>query len=326
MNPILVHIVPFALSLILLFYRLKSVSDKYVRLTMFLCLAIYMGLRGSEVGTDTAGYLNFFDKVENFTNDDIYKYKDPIFAIYSKVIVVITGGADWFFLLVSSSIYAWGIADFTTKNIKYPFAFIYPLFAMNYINFGMSGIRQSIAMGLVFLLYGRRINYRFVVLSLLAVGFHITSILPIFLLLVLEKPLRSGILILLAVLMGWLPFSLISDRLLFSVTSTGQGADMFYIHVLIAIIFLVGSKYKGNYRLMLYLALILIFQKGVALYPELFRMVLYFSVFMWVALENVVINYEVKLKVVALLTFNMLFFIVYSFFVYDDAGILGRNG
>lgn len=146
-----------------------------------LLLTLFYGLRGSKVGGDTSTYIQMFlsDGNQSFSEmwSSVWRQKGPFYVVL-----------EWLFYRITPSPQAWLIATsfffFSSlsyllyKNSNSPLFSLIIYFAI-FGTFQMTGIRQSMAMAMLFFAYQKIKNNKFVsfiVILLVAFLFHKTSI------------------------------------------------------------------------------------------------------------------------------------------------------
>ncbi len=141
-------------------------------------LAAITGLRGKYVGTDTLGYMN------NFLRMDSYSWKYALsdrsgrfewgYKLLTKLIGVITDNEN-VFLFIVAAIFAICLGIYINKNSKNRFLSILLYYTVSGFSFQLSGVRQSLAMGICLLSFEyikQRKLFKFLVLAFIASLFH----------------------------------------------------------------------------------------------------------------------------------------------------------
>lgn len=170
----------FVLSLIALLGSLKRNSLKsnfYVVFFSILTLILFQSLRKSTIGIDVVTYLNFFERLstENIENfQDEYYSLEVGYLYFNKFIGLLTSDNQLFLGVISAAIFL-PIGYVIYKNSVNVYLSIIALVTLGIFNFSFSGLRQSIAIGLVFLSYEfikKRKLLWFILIVLLASSFH----------------------------------------------------------------------------------------------------------------------------------------------------------
>lgn len=152
------------------------------------------GLRNSEVGADTANYINRFESADTYSWETILKafrdvylsgdtllssgdplYKDPGYFAFQKIVHIFTDNAQIYLLIVAVIIFA-SLAYFIYKNSDDP-VFSYILFSTLFYSFyAITGIRQALATALIvfigFEFIKERKIWRFIVIAVIAFTLH----------------------------------------------------------------------------------------------------------------------------------------------------------
>lgn len=147
-----------------------------------LILILVSGLRSYYVGTDdTLIYSTFFERDYNKSFEDIWQseLKDPVYYIFIKCISLIFGHDFHIVLIICAIMYVIPVCILIKKESPDPmFSFIL-LITMGFFFFSMNGIRQSLAMGFLMMAYfplKDRKLLKFVLLVAMAACFHKTAL------------------------------------------------------------------------------------------------------------------------------------------------------
>lgn len=156
-------------------------------------LAAFSGLRGLSVGPDTPTYFHWFEELKSVSwNDLLYNFyltyivgveRGPGFPIFVKIFQVISQSWQLFLITIAAFFYT-SLGVFMYKNtrslIDVVFAFV--LYVALFQIIALSGIKQQIAIGLVFI----ALNYlkskelfKYILIVLIASQFHVTAIIMI---------------------------------------------------------------------------------------------------------------------------------------------------
>lgn len=126
-----------------------------------------------EVGCDWSGYFNHWTRAEGMSAQDILVGREPLW--WGFLAIARAAGAEYLLANVVTSIVFFAGVHHLAKRQSDPFIFLVLLFPVLIINMPMSGIRQALAIGIIcfaFTAFVERRLRRFLVLVLLAAGFH----------------------------------------------------------------------------------------------------------------------------------------------------------
>lgn len=144
-------------------------------------LAFVAGFRSSSVGADTPGYVRSFQNAQPLDWNSfigLFGKKEPLYYTLTGTLRHITDNYTVLFLIIAA-FFITAVCYFIKKyssNILISFILF---MSMGYFSFSMAGLRQTIAMGFMILALDRIINKKylsFVILILIATGFHVTSL------------------------------------------------------------------------------------------------------------------------------------------------------
>ena len=185
----------------IMFKRYHKENSVAFCVIIFFILTIISGCRASTVGTDTHAYLNLFlinnDLLSGFANQEI------LFEFLCKFIGLFTTNAQWL-LIVCSAITNFGVLYFAYFNSKNVTLSIFLYISLYFYFFSMNGVRQFVAIGIVLIaseFAKRRKIIPFIVLILLAIGFHSTAIFALILWFVFDKKLSKKMIFFIAILL-----------------------------------------------------------------------------------------------------------------------------
>ena len=138
-------------------------------------LFIMSALRADTVGTDVAGYIEHFRKIPNTSIVDVITTgKDRGFYVFIKLLSYLISNPR-FYLVVIAAIFALSISVFIYRYSKEPAFSFFALLPLSFIYFSMTGLRQTLAMSVVLFAYPyivRRKPLHFFLLIILASAFH----------------------------------------------------------------------------------------------------------------------------------------------------------
>lgn len=168
---------------------IKSTRAKTIKLLFILFpIIIFTGLRSENIGVDTIAYLDEYISAQH--GSPYYRPTEPLFSLLVAICTSI-GLSFNGFLLIQSALYYLSLAHLAiTTQSKNNFIYVALIISLGLFSFGLSGVRQSIAMAIFFfsvyfLVRGRIFIYS--LLSLIAFLFHNSSIVPFSLLFLVRK-------------------------------------------------------------------------------------------------------------------------------------------
>lgn len=147
-----------------------------------LILILVSGLRSFYIGTDdTSIYYSYFKRDYDKSFEEIWRdeNKDPIYYIFIKCLSLIFGNDFHAVLVVCAAIYVIPVCILIKKESPDAMVSLVLLITMSYFFFSMNGIRQSLAMGFLTLAYfplKDRKPLRFILLVAAAACFHKTAL------------------------------------------------------------------------------------------------------------------------------------------------------
>jgi len=159
----------------------KNKKNLFLLVVMFLILALISGLRGINVGTDTRGYIDIFNNIaQNFQFEKKFDYSvEPLFAILNGVVSSLNGSSQSL-IMITSIIINFFVVKGILEHSKDKFFSLFLYIGLYHYYQTFNGIRQYIAISLIFFSYkyvkSREFN-KFILMNLIAVGFHITALL-----------------------------------------------------------------------------------------------------------------------------------------------------
>jgi hypothetical protein len=130
----------------------RSNISVYIYITIILCL--FVGLRGINVGSDTATYYYHFQNLKNESFISmIEKYKTDVgFYLITMVLAKILKNYN-VYLILTSLIYLIPVAVLIYKKSTNPLYSYFLFFCFGLFTFSMSTLRQTIAIGLCIIAY-----------------------------------------------------------------------------------------------------------------------------------------------------------------------------
>ncbi len=170
------------LGFILKFSNAKD-RNKYIFISMFVMFVI-LALRHKNTGTDTATYINAFERFSKYSFTDIIRIffngdqKDPTYYFTGWVFSRLTKEPQ-LWLAFLSAIFCLVIGILIAKESKAPSLSIVILITLGFFGFSMTGLRQTVAMCILILSYEfikRKKPIQFILLVLFASLYHNTAL------------------------------------------------------------------------------------------------------------------------------------------------------
>lgn len=168
----------FILMLFLIFCSAYNGRGKFKLCLSGTLLAILMGFKNVTVGNDTPNYIEFFLRLKNMSSfvDNSSRFEKG-FQIYTKIIGMLFDSYQALFII--SAVFCIACICFgiykNSKNWQYSlFLFV----GLRFYYFFLSGLRQSIAVSIIFVAYVFLKENRkklFIILVLLASTFHFSA-------------------------------------------------------------------------------------------------------------------------------------------------------
>jgi hypothetical protein len=154
-------------------------SKKIYATIAFLLVFIISAFRDISVGSDVLGYVNYFFTVKNMGVSDLFLHRfEPGYIVLNKLLCLFIDNEQLFLaaiaLIVLTMIFI-GIYKYSSI----PSLSVYLFITMGFFAFTLSGFRQAIAMGIVFLSFTflkENKLLKFVLIILLASLFHKTAL------------------------------------------------------------------------------------------------------------------------------------------------------
>ncbi len=309
-------------------------------------LVVLMGFRGKTVGIDTTAYFEMFQRNNSLGSFGINStsYKDEVgFQLLMIFLNKIAAGFQ-VLTIIEALIYVIPVMAFIHRYSKNPYYSVFLFLAFDYYLFGMTAMRQTIAMGIVMIAVMKALEERmgsFVLLVLFASLFHITALvaLPIYF---LKKKSINNVNIFAAITISLIVYIFKNQiqnvvrsyaRIDYGNMTTG-GNGMYLFLVSIVIIDLIINRDKdetidGAYGLVRYMLISTVIIYPVLQFnPSAFRLHFYYSIVMIVYIPNTLqliqnenmrhlasIGYTlVSLYYMSSYTFNQLGAVPYKFF------------
>lgn len=297
----------------------KKSRKRYILFSSVI-LVLISGLRSYDLGTDTIGYfLSFEDDVQSsFRQIWNSESKDPFYHIFSKFLSLIVGHDFHLVLLIFAVIYMSAFGKLIYKESPNLLISFIVFISLGFFSFSMHGVRQGLAIAIIMFSYfplrDKKI-LQFVGLVLIASLYHSTAI--IFLIaypccrLGFNKKsaiLYIGILAVLLVagndLVRMFALEVSAYDARFEGYAETDRALSYSGFIQLCLFFLLvlfniksfKKKDKDSSLLITLLVLALIFQSCAVFIAELFRIAMYFSIFLVILLPRVLATYPTKYK------------------------------
>jgi len=278
---------------------------------IFVALVFITGFRSYGYYTDTKVYHAFYQTNAKKSLIDLFlanfdgETKDPFYHFTGSLFAHLgIGFRAW--IIIVSMVYYGGFIYVLNRFSKVPFISILGLTALSYVFFTMTGIRQTIAMGICFFAFVKAYDRKlipFIILVFVAFLYHSSAL--IFALTYVMINRKLGILhlslLVVALLMSVLIPGAINaivrelawneDLAAYANTTTGLSVAGYIIQLAIGVASLVISgkdymKSKEGIALINMVVLGLVFQTFVVRIDNIFRLSMYFSVYGVILLSN----------------------------------------
>lgn len=295
-------------------------SRKRYMLFSGVLLVLISGLRSYNLGTDTMVYYSAFEDVVQLSFRQICdsEFKDPFYYIFSKFLSLIVGNNFHLVLLVFAAMYMSTFGKLIYKESPNLLISFIVFISLGLFSFSMHGVRQGLAIAFImssyFPLRDKKI-LKFIGLVLIASLFHSTAII----FLIAYPCCRLGFNKKSAILyIGILGVLLVSgDNLVrtfaleasaydarfeaYAVTEKSLTYSGFIQLCLFFLLVLFNMKSfkekdKDSSLLITLLVLALIFQSCSIFIAEMFRIAMYFSIFLVILVPRVLATYPVKYR------------------------------
>lgn len=338
-------------------YKLDTINQSRVlkNYVVFICLLLILqsALRNIAIGADTYAYYNEFENVKDLDWDSIfYKFyqvyvlydgKDAGYTLLQKIFQVISSNFQFYLFCIAVFFFS-AFGKFIYQNIKSirdAFIVLCIYQAIYYDFFSITGIRQTLATGLLLLscnsIYKRKL-IKFLVLCLLAMTIHKSAIIfiPFYWLANLKHPARYTKVAILALPLIFIfarplaiyltTFEFTSQYAMYAEsTYETTGASNFILLMLIAAIFLFLFQKRFNKSSKYEIVQINAFNIALLLTPlawidpSLMRIVQYYSIFMPLVLSNIVNLAQIQLNINPRLSLLIIIIIFTAIILKHDA-------
>ena len=160
--------------------RLKKPKKAYCYI-LFIAFSLIIGLRHYSIGTDTYSYVFNFLRAKGLSETPLYMlldYREFLFLLFRNIVREFTDSYTIYLLLIAF-FYMGSVLCFIYKYSTIPSISVLLFMSMGYFSFCMSGLRQTIAMGIFIIAVMALQEKKYIkcaILLLIATGFHISSI------------------------------------------------------------------------------------------------------------------------------------------------------
>lgn len=204
---IIIYMSCFAISLIFCkIYERYCIQRNYMelpwhkKLIWFLFIIsgpVFISAIRYDVGTDYFAYINWFNNINSLPIDMVIQKfgNEPLYLILNKVAFILFKEPWGIFFLSSLLIHIFIIygIDFFKEHLSMPMALF--IYYMLHFNFGLNGIRQMIAISIVFyslkFIYQRR-PFKYGFFIVIATMFHNTALISILFYIIISYKYRGG--------------------------------------------------------------------------------------------------------------------------------------
>ena len=226
---------------------------------MCFLFVFFIGLRSSNIGTDSPGYAKSFINAPDLSWDVIkgfFSKKEPFFYFLQSLVRSITESYTVWFLFIAI-VYMIPVSCFIYKYSEMPFMSFILFMSMAYMNFAMAGLRQTLATAFLLVSFNfvfKKKFFRFIFLVLLASGFHITSLVFILVMFIRKSKVKAWHIV--ASILGLFLCLLFGQNLISFIVKFAFGDESYYIK----------SEFGGYSTLILFVAIViaaLIFNKNI---------------------------------------------------------------
>jgi len=314
------------------------VGKRIYTILMGTALFLISALRAETVGTDIPGYISKFKVIPDYDISSIMTIdKDSGFYVFIKLLSFINTSPR-FHLVVIAAIFAISVSVFIYRYSEEPAFSFFALLPLTFFYFSMTGLRQTLAFCVLLFAYpfiiGRK-PLHFFALVIFAAAFHKTAL--VFSLAYLASYIKWNWKTVIVVTVGFIAIYLaryyVVLLLLFALPERGYGVTdagggfttlIMYLGIfLFTLIFGQGIKNDSEYYPMYFILVLgMVFQMMTPMLNEMFRLALYFNVYVIVFLPTVIRrikdrNLGLDCYMGAVCCLGVLYFV----FTYADAGV-----
>lgn len=311
-------------------------SRKWYLIISSIILILISGLRSYYIGSgDTSRYAEMFSNDINLSYSEIYKtaWKDPIYHIISVFLSKILGNNFHYILMVFATVFIFCYDKLVYKNSPNLLISFIIFFAMGFFNFSMHGVRQGLAIAFIMLSYFPLRNNKlipFLIYIAIAACFHKTALIfavayPFCRLGFNKKTLFIYIAFIAImffvgndILRGFAEEFASYDGRLSYYANTSKSLNMSGCIQLILFLILIMTNLKSYMAkdkdasvLLTLLILAIVFQTFAIFIAEMFRVAMYFSIFLVILVPRFLSCYTKKYRTIVTITLCVLLLIYF---------------
>lgn len=313
-------------------------SRKWYLIISSIILILISGLRSYYLGSgDTSRYANMFAEYSSMTYREIYEtvWKDPIYHIFSVFLSKILGANFLYVLIVFGAIFMFCYDKLVYRKSPNLLISFIIFFSMGFFNFSMHGVRQGLAIAFIMLSYFPLKDKKlipFLIYVAIAACFHKTALIFAVAYPFCQMEFNKKTLLLYIAFIAIMffvgndilreftaEFSSYDERLnYYSQTSKALNMSGFIQLLLFVILILTNfksyiAKDKDSTVLLTLLILALTFQTFAIFIAEMFRVAMYFSIFLVILIPRFLSLYSEKnRKIITVVLCVLLLFYFYS--------------
>lgn len=297
-----------------LYYPYHYHIDRKYFIFITILLSLFIGLRGIDVGSDTATYFYHFSNLKNTSYKDIVlRYNSDFFFYYiTKVFAGLLRNYN-LYLIITSLIYLIPIAILVYKKSEDPVFSYFLFFSFGLFTFSMSTLRQSISIGLcisAFLMMEKKKLLSALMIAL-AAGIHFSAI--VFFPVLLIKRIRLNILTIIPLILAPIFFLLFFPQItnflisaadignynteIYVITSVGGIGMILFLIIVLSIGIMPFKRVKLRHEadftiffMMVYCALLIFISTRFNL--AVMRLYYYYFIFIIVYIPNMTARFE----------------------------------
>lgn len=325
-----------SIMILFIFFSIKNFDSKKITFLCGTILFFFMGFKGSYIGNDTRNYIYFFERLGTYTEwyNSLLRFEIG-FQIYNRFIYLYFQKYQYLFIF-TALVCMFCISKVIRKNsVNVGYSF-FLFVGLRFYYFFLSGLRQAIAISIVFLSFNSlkdKKYIKFLFLIFLASTFHITAIISL-----LALPLtkykftkRKLILIFLFIIIMYLFFNNIIFIILkilptyyshYVTTIAFKSGNLgnyinFIIKLIFIIIIYIFNYYKNNEKKIknLYIYFMII-ATGISLFATkasiLDRLEQYFWIFSILVIPDIINSCKVKRNRIILGVSITIFVLIYN--------------
>lgn len=167
---------------IIYYYSGKRRVSKILLITIISTyMIILISFRSYNVGWDTLNYVDFYRAISNFTLSQIVNFNTELekgYMILQLIVSKISDSPTLLFLIIGS-LYILSFSNLINKYSKEPILSFLLFITLGFFTFGMTAVRQSLALAIVFFSIPhvlRRKIFPFLLIVIFAAFFHKTAL------------------------------------------------------------------------------------------------------------------------------------------------------